>query len=156
MPDKPAPYPDLDALMAAALAQAQRAADAGEVPVGAVLAGPDGSILAAAHNTVEAERNPLRHAEMRVLEMVLADHDDKFLSGCTLAVTLEPCPMCMGALGHARVGRVVFGAYDPKSGGAVSGPRVASHLHAPVEVLGGIREEACAAVLRDFFRGLRA
>ena len=155
MTDKMAPYPDLDRLMAAALVQAKQAAAAGEVPVGAVLAGPDGAILAAAHNTVEATRNPLRHAEMLVLEAVLAGRDDKFLSDCTLAVTLEPCPMCMGALGHARVGRVVFGAYDPKSGGAVNGPRVASHLHAPMEVLGGIQEETCTALLRAFFKGLR-
>ncbi len=142
-------------LMQAALAEARVAAAAGEVPVGMVLAGPDGSILATAHNQVEAQRSPLAHAEMLCLQQALAHVGEKYLTGCTLAVTLEPCPMCMAALCHARVARVVFGAYDPKSGGTVNGPRVANFMHHQPEILGGIEEAACAALLTDFFKGLR-
>jgi tRNA(adenine34) deaminase len=143
------------ALLQAALAEARVAAAAGEVPVGAVLAGPDGSILATAHNQVEAQRNPLAHAEMLCIAEGLSKLNDKYLSDCTLAVTLEPCPMCMAALSHARVARVVFGAYDPKSGGTVNGPRVASFMHHQPEILGGIEEAACAVLLQQFFQRLR-
>ncbi len=142
-------------LMAEALAQARLALAHGEVPIGAVLANPNGEIIARAHNLVEAQHNPLQHAEMLCLHAALAHMNDKFLLGCTLAVTLEPCPMCMAALSHARVARVVFGAYDPKSGGTVNGPRVANFMHHQPEILGGIEEAPCAALLTDFFKTLR-
>lgn len=142
--------------MQAALAQARVAFAAGEVPVGAVLAAPDGTILATAHNLVETQANPLAHAEMLCIAAGLAKFKDKYLTGCTLAVTLEPCPMCMAALSHARIARVVFGAYDPKSGGTVNGPRVANHMHHQPEILGGIEETASAALLQQFFQTLRA
>ena len=142
-------------LMQTALAEARKAADSGEVPVGAVLADGAGRILAATHNAVERDGNPLSHAEMRVLMQALAQRQDKFLTDCTLAVTLEPCPMCMAALCHARVGKVIFGAYDPKSGGTVNGARVPDFMHYKPEVLGGIEEAACAALLKDFFSSLR-
>ena len=145
------PYP----FMQAALTQAHVALAAGEVPIGAVLANPQGQVIAQAHNLVEAQNNPLAHAEMLCLHQGLAQLGEKYLVGCTLAVTLEPCPMCMAALAHARVARVVFGAYDPKSGGTVNGPRVANFMHHKPEILGGIEEAACAALLQGFFRGLR-
>lgn len=142
-------------LMQQALAQAQTAARAGEVPVGAVLANAEGKVMATACNRVEAEQNPLAHAEMLVLQQVLAGHPEKYLEDHTLAVTLEPCAMCMGALVHARVGTVVFGAYDPKSGGTVNGARVPAHSHFKPEVLGGIEEAACRELLQTFFHNLR-
>jgi tRNA(Arg) A34 adenosine deaminase TadA len=142
-------------LMQAAMAEARVALAKGEVPIGAVIADASGQIMTRAHNLVEAQQNPLQHAEMLCLHEALTQVGDKFLSGCTLAVTLEPCPMCMAALAHARVARVVFGAYDPKSGGTVSGPRVASFMHHKPEILGGIEEAACAELLTGFFQGLR-
>jgi cytosine deaminase len=143
-------------LMALALAEAQKAASLGEVPVGAVLAGPDGAILATAHNLTETQRNPLAHAEMLAISAGLAQFGDKYLTRCTLAVTLEPCPMCMAALCHARIGTVIFGAYDAKSGGTVNGPRVPRFMHHQPHILGGIEEAACAALLQSFFTQLRA
>lgn len=140
-------------LINAALAQAQAAAAAHEVSVGAVLADASGTVLAAAHNTVEAEKNPLAHAEMRVLNHAIAAGVN--LQECTLAVTLEPCAMCMAAICAARVGTVVFGAYDVKSGGTVNGARVPSHSHFKPQILGGIEEDACRELLQAFFKTLR-
>lgn len=144
-------------MMAAALAQARDAAARGEVPVGAVLQGPDGTVLAQAGNGVEAGQDASAHAEMLALRAGARRLGTPRLLGCTLWVTLEPCAMCAGALVQFRVGRVVFGAYDPKGGGVEHGARVFAApgcLHVP-EVVGGVRETECGAVLRAFFAGLR-
>jgi tRNA(adenine34) deaminase len=143
--------------MERALALARAAGAAGEVPVGAVLLGPDGAVLAEAANRVETDRDASAHAELLALRAAAARLGSPRLPGCTLVVTLEPCPMCAAAAVHFRVGRVVFGAYDPKGGGVEHGPRVFAQpgcLHRP-EVVGGVRESEAGAVLRDFFRALR-
>jgi tRNA(adenine34) deaminase len=154
--DEPVTYVlDPLAMLAPALVAAREAMAAGEVPIGAALWGPDGQLLTTARNEVEARQDPLAHAEMLVLRAGLSLVGQKYLTGCILAVTLEPCPLCMAAACHTRVGQVIFGAYDPKSGGTVNGARVAEHMHHRPTVLGGMREEECAVLLRDFFAGLR-
>ena len=143
--------------MELALAEARAAAARGEVPVGAVLLGPDGAALARAGNQVEADRDASAHAELLVLRAGARLLGTPRLVGCDLVVTLEPCPMCAAALVHFRVRRLVFGAYDPKGGGVEHGPRLfdaASCLHRP-DVVGGVRETECAALLRDFFLARR-
>ena len=143
--------------MTAALDQARAAAARGEVPVGAILLAPDGTVLAAAGNQTEADRDASAHAELLVLRAAARALGQPRLPGCTLVVTLEPCPMCAAACTHFRVARVVFGAYDPKGGGVEHGPRVFDApgcLHRP-EIVGGVQETACAALLRDFFQARR-
>lgn len=143
--------------MEAALAEARDAAARGEVPIGAVVTDAQGAVLAAAGNEVEARADPSAHAEMLALRAAAARLGDKHLAGCTLTVTLEPCAMCAQAASLFRVGRVVFGAYDPKGGGVEHGGRVLSHpqcLHVP-QVVGGVRETECGDLLRQFFAGLR-
>jgi tRNA(adenine34) deaminase len=142
--------------MQKALREAERAFDAGEVPVGALVV-KDGRILGRGHNMVEQLRDPTAHAEMLALTAACETLGDKRLTGCTLYVTLEPCPMCAGALVHARVRRLVFGAFDEKAGAAstlynvVQDPR----LNHQVEVVSGLEAERSAALLRDFFRRRR-
>jgi tRNA(adenine34) deaminase len=143
--------------MEMALAEARAAGARGEVPVGAVLAGPDGAVLARAGNRVEADRDASAHAELLVMGAGARLLGGPRLVGCVLFVTLEPCAMCAGAAVWFRVGRVVFGAYTPTGGGVEHGARVFSApgcLHVP-EVVGGVREAECGRVLRGFFRGLR-
>lgn len=143
--------------MTAALDQARAAAARGEVPVGAVLLAQNGSVLAAAGNQTEADRDASAHAELLVLRAAARALGQPRLPGCTLVVTLEPCPMCAAACAHFRVARIVFGAYDPKGGGVEHGPRVfdaAGCLHRP-EIVGGVQETACATLLRDFFQARR-
>ena len=143
--------------MTAALDQARAAAARGEVPVGAVLLAPNGRVLAAAGNQTEADRDASAHAELLVLRAAARALGQPRLPGCTLVVTLEPCPMCAAACAHFRVARIVFGAYDPKGGGVEHGPRVfdaAGCLHRP-EIVGGVQETACATLLRDFFQARR-
>ncbi len=143
------------ALRAARAAVRSGAVD--DVPVGAVVVGPDGSLLGVGANEREARGDPTAHAEVLALRAAADALGSWRLAGCTLAVTLEPCPMCAGALVLARVARVVFGAWDPKAGAAgsvwdlVRDRRV---NHRP-EVVGGVLEEECAAVLRDFFAARR-
>ena len=124
-----------------------------EMPIAAVVLGPDGSLLGSGVNRREADADPTAHAEILALREAGRAVGDWRLTGCTLAVTLEPCTMCAGALVLARVERLVFGAYDDKAG-AVGGlwdvvrdPR----LNHAVEVAGGVREAECAALLTDFF-----
>ena len=139
--------------MQIALDEARGAAARGEVPVGAVVLGPGGAVLARAGNRTEADRDASAHAEMLALRKAAAALGSPRLLGCDLVVTLEPCPMCAAAASLFRVRRVVFGAYDPKGGGVEHGARVfaaASCLHRP-EVVGGVRETEAAALLRDFF-----
>lgn len=143
--------------MEQAICEARAAAARGEVPVGAVVTDAAGRVLAAAGNRVEERADPTAHAEMLALRAAAALRGDKHLIDCTLTVTLEPCAMCAQAASLFRVGRVIFGAYDAKGGGTEHGARVFSHPqchHAP-EVVSGVREAACAALLTEFFAGLR-
>lgn len=144
--------------MARALSEAKAAAARGEVPVGAVVVGPDGAILAVAGNRTRELADPTAHAEMLVIREAAAALGSERLTGCDLYVTLEPCPMCAAAISLARVRRLYFGAADPKGGGVISGPRIfvqATCHHAP-EIYDGIAEADAAALLRDFFRDRRA
>ena len=143
--------------MEIALSEARAAARRGEVPVGAVVTGPDGAVLAQAGNLVEATHDAGAHAEMLVLRQAGAALGSPRLPGCTLWVTLEPCPMCAQAASFFRVKRLVFGAYDPKGGGVEHGARVfaAPSCHHVPEVVGGVRESEAAAMLRDFFSARR-
>lgn len=149
------PFPVLDPL-SAAFAAARRAGMAGEVPVGAVVV-RDGRILATAHNRPRGLKDPTAHAEILAIREACRILGDERLTGCDLYVTLEPCPMCAGAISFARIRRLYFGAYDAKGGGVEHGPRVFNQPtchHAP-EVYGGFREDEAAALLRDFFRERR-
>ncbi len=139
--------------MRLALEEARAAAQAGEVPVGAVVTDPAGTVLGRAGNRVEADRDPSAHAEILALRQAARLRHSPRLPDCTLTVTLEPCPMCAQAIGFFRIRRLVFGAYDPKGGGVEHGARIyaASSCHHAPEVVGGLREAECGAVLRDFF-----
>ncbi len=143
--------------MRTALEQARRALGTGDVPVGAVVLGPDGAQLAAAGNQREATGDPTAHAEVLALRAAASTLGQWRLSGCTLVVTLEPCTMCAGALVLARVDRVVYGAADPKAGAAGSLFDVLRdrRLNHRPEVLGGVLEPECADVLRTFFADRR-
>ena len=155
MRERPVPAFDREG-MEAALEQARKAASSGEVPVGAVVF-RDGAVVARAHNQTVARRDPTAHAELLVVQAALALlHTDR-LTDCTLYVTLEPCAQCAGAIVLAKVGRVVFGAYDPKAGMAGSVGDVLRHhaLNHRVEVVGGVDEEECGQLLADFFRAKR-
>ncbi|WP_191086220.1 nucleoside deaminase [Roseococcus microcysteis] len=143
--------------MEIALEEARAAALRGEVPVGAVVTDAAGTVLARAGNEVEARHDPSAHAEILAMRAAATRRADKHLEDATLWVTLEPCAMCAQAASLFRVKRVVFGAYDPKSGGVEHGARVFAHRqchHAP-EVVGGVREADAAALLRDFFQARR-
>ena len=140
-----------------ALVEARAAAARGETPVGAVLSAPDGRVLAADGNRVRERADPTAHAEMLVIRAAAAALGSERLAGCGLTVTLEPCPMCAGAIASARIARLWYGAPDPKGGGVAHGPRIFAHptCHHRPEVYGGIAERACAALLTGFFRNLR-
>ncbi|MBT4896626.1 MAG: nucleoside deaminase [Rhodobacteraceae bacterium] len=144
--------------MGSALIEARKAAEAGEVPVGAVLVDPRGEIVARAGNRTRRDCDPTAHAEILVIRAAAAALGQERLGGYTLYVTLEPCAMCAGALAHARISRVVYGAADPKSGGTDHGARVFSHAqsHHRPEVIGGISEDDCAALLQNFFAQKRS
>ena len=143
--------------MALALAEAEKAAARGEVPVGAVLVDAEGRVLAAAGNRVETDRDPTAHAEMLVLRAGAARLDAKHLLECDLYVTLEPCAMCAAAIGLARLRRLYFGAYDPKGGAVEHGPRLFEQptTHHRPEIYGGIEERRAGELLRRFFRDRR-
>jgi len=149
---------DPENYMAQALKCAEAAAVAGEVPVGAVLVdSASGAVLAVDHNHVEANGDPTAHAEMQVIRKAVAQHGKKWLAECDLYVTLEPCPMCAAAISLARIRRLVFGAYDPKSGGVEHGPRIfeqATCHHKP-DVIGGVNETESGALLKYFFQAKR-
>jgi tRNA(adenine34) deaminase len=136
-----------------ALQEAQAAAARGEVPVGAVVLDGAGVVLAAAGNRTEADHDASAHAELLALRAAAAQRGSPRLTDCTLVVTLEPCPMCAGAISAFRVARLIFGAYDPKGGGVEHGARVfaASSCHHRPEVVGGVRETECGDLLRAFF-----
>lgn len=136
-----------------ALAVGRAAIGGGEIPVGAVVLDADGAVIASAHNEREALHDPTAHAEVVALRRAGAALGTWQLVGCTLAVTLEPCTMCAGALVLARVERVVFGAWDPKAGAVGSLWDVVRdrRLNHRPEVVGGVRAEECAALLAEFF-----
>jgi tRNA(adenine34) deaminase len=142
--------------MGIALREAQKAADRGEVPIGAVVVGDD-ALLGRGHNLREARQDPAAHAEMIAIRQAARKEKSWRLTGATLYVTLEPCIMCMGAILLARVERVVFGCLDPKGGAAgslydLSDDRRLNHRLA---VTAGVREAECAGILSDFFAVLR-
>ncbi len=144
--------------MELALAQAQTAEAAGEVPVGAVLVdGESGDVLAVTHNLVESRADPTAHAELLAIREAARTLGAKRLTRADLYVTLEPCPMCAQAISFARLRRLYCGAYDPKGGGVEHGPRIFAQptCHHRPEVVGGIDERRCAALLEDFFRQRR-
>ena len=137
--------------MRRALDEARRAGQADEVPIGAVVV-ENGRIIARAHNLCETLRDVTAHAEMQAITAAADALGGKYLDVCTLYVTVEPCAMCAGALGWAQMGRVVYGAADPKRGYTRLAPAA---LHPRTEVTGGVLEEECAALVRDFFRRKR-
>jgi tRNA(adenine34) deaminase len=143
--------------MDTALAQARAAGLRGEVPVGAVVLGPDGTILAAAGNETEARHDASAHAELLALRAAAGRLGTARLLDCDLVVTLEPCPMCAGAMVQARIDRCVYGARDPKKGADGSVYEVLRHPgnNHRMEVTGGVLAEDCGQLLRDFFRRLR-
>lgn len=147
--------PDDAYFMGLAIAQAKLAAEDGEVPVGAVVV-KEGRVIAVGRNRREADKNALAHAELEAIDGACRSLGGWRLFGCTLYVTLEPCPMCAGAIINSRLDRVVFGAYDPKAGscGSVIQLFDLSYNHRPA-CTGGVERQACAGLLSDFFRSLR-
>ena len=143
--------------MDAAMAEAVAAGARGEVPVGAVIIGPQGVVATAGNRTRELN-DPTAHAEMLAIRAACQLLGQERLTGYDLYVTLEPCPMCAAAISNARIGRLYYAASDPKSGGVAQGPRVFQHPqchHAP-EVYDGIGAPASEVLLRDFFRKKRS
>ena len=139
-----------------ALVEARRAADAGEVPIGAVVV-LDGRVIARAHNAPITLRDPTAHAEVLALRTAARETGNYRLERTSVYTTVEPCLMCCGALVHARVARLVYGAADPKAGAAASLYRILDdgRLNHRVEVTAGVRSEECAALLTEFFRARR-
>jgi tRNA(adenine34) deaminase len=146
-----------DEAMSIALEEAHAAAAAGDVPVGCVVLDPSGAVLARAHNQRAVAADPTAHAEVLALREAAGKLGDWRLTGCTLVVTLEPCPMCAGALVAGRVARVVFGAADAKGGacGSLYNLCVDPRLNHEVQVQHGVRADECAAVLTAFFAARR-
>jgi tRNA(adenine34) deaminase len=143
--------------MRLALREAEKAAAVREMPIGAVIAGADGRIIARAHNTVEAKHNATNHAELLCIAKAMRKTGEKYLMGASIFVTLEPCPMCAAAISLAKIGHVYFGAYDEKGGGVANGARVYEtqrNLFKP-KVEGGIMAEECGAILTGFFKEIR-
>ena len=142
--------------MPRALAAARAAAEAGEVPIGAVVV-KDGAVIAEAHNSPRTDHDPTAHAEILAIRRAAQALGDERLTGCELWVTLEPCAMCAGAIAHARIARLYYAASDPKGGAVEHGARVFDQpqcLHQP-EVYSGIGEDEAATLLKAFFRERR-
>lgn len=147
---------DDKAYMELALAEARKAAELGEIPIGAVLV-HDGEVIASAHNLRETDRDATAHAEILVIRQACAKLNRWRLSGCTLYVTVEPCPMCSGAIVNSRIDRVVYGCPDVKAGGAESIFNIITNpnLNHCAQVTSGVCEEECAGVMRAFFQRRR-
>jgi tRNA(adenine34) deaminase len=147
---------DFEMLMEAALVEARRARDAGEVPIGAVVS-VDGTIIGRGFNQPIGAGDPTAHAEIVAIRDAARAAGNYRLTGATLCVTIEPCLMCVGALVHARIGTLVYGAAEPKSGAMVSAVRGAElpGLNHRVEVVGGVREAECRELMQAFFRERR-
>ena len=142
--------------MRAALEEASLAECCGEIPVGALIVDADGKVLSKAHNLCEMQQLPTAHAEILAVEAACKATGTWRLSDCTLYVTLEPCPMCMGAIIHARVKRVVFGAFDPRAGACGSLIDLSQYpLESVPTVTGGVLGEECLSPIRRFFRDTR-
>ena len=137
--------------MGEALREARKAAEGDEIPVGAVVVSGD-DIIGRAHNQTELLHDVTAHAEILAVSAATESLGAKYLTGCTLYVTLEPCVMCAGALGWAQVGRIVYGASDPKRGFERLGH---SMLHPKTEVIAGVRAEECGELVKEFFRKKR-
>lgn len=150
LPKNSYPMPD-EYFMKKALDEAKAAFSRDEVPVGAVVVCKD-RIIARAHNLVETLTDVTAHAEMQAVTAAANHLGGKYLNECTLYVTVEPCTMCAGALGWAQLGRLVYGASDPKRGFSVYAPEA---LHPKTEVTAGVMEEECAALMKDFFKKKR-
>jgi tRNA(adenine34) deaminase len=143
--------------MQRALAEAQAAAERGEVPIGAVIVGPDGALIAADGNRTRELNDPTAHAELLVIRAACARLGSQRLTGCDLYVSLEPCPMCAAAISFARIRRLYYGASDPKGGAVEHGARVFNQPtchHAP-EIYPGIGEQRAAGLLQAFFQARR-
>lgn len=143
--------------MTAAIAEARVAALEGEIPIGAVVLDPDGVIIARAHNQRESRVDPTAHAEVLALRGAAREIGEWRLDGCTLVVTLEPCPMCAGAVVMSRVGRLVFGAWNDDYGAAGSRWDLVRdrRLNHRAEVIGGLRADECGAMVSDFLASRR-
>ena len=144
-------------MMEQALVQARMAGIAGEVPVGAIIVGADGRVLAEVGNQCIGQSDPAGHAEMVALRTAAQEVCNYRLPGVTVYVTLEPCPMCAALMVHARISRLVFGATDPKGGGVVSKYRIGGDglLNHSFAVTGGVMAEECSRLLRGFFQNRR-
>ena len=144
-------------LMEQALIEARKGFDEGEVPVGAVVAGPDGDIIAKAHNQPIGLNDPTAHAEILALRGAGEALKNYRLNEVSLLVTIEPCLMCIGAAIHSRISTLVFGAFDPKGGaaGSLYNPANDTRLNHQIEIVSGIREKECSDLLKDFFRSRR-
>lgn len=149
---------DLSGWMRLALAEAEAAVSTDDVPVGCVVVGPDGRVLGRGRNRREADHDPLAHAELLALRDAAAARGSRNLEDCTLVVTLEPCVMCAGAVLAARVGRLVYGAWDEKAGAVGSVYDVIRDRRLPqrADVVSGVEADACAQLLTEFFAGRRA
>lgn len=148
-----------DTYMKKAISEAKLAAIRDEVPVGAVIVDyKTGEILASGSNQVIENSDPTAHAEINVIRQACGDKVSVYLDSCDIYVTLEPCAMCAQAISNARIRRVYYGAYDPKSGGVDHGARVfeSTSCHHKPEVYGGIMEAECASLLVEFFKGKRS
>jgi tRNA(adenine34) deaminase len=143
--------------MSRALAEAAAAEKRGEVPIGAVIAGPDGAVLAAAGNRTRELADPTAHAELLAIRAACAALGSERLTGCDLYVTLEPCAMCAAAISFARIRRLYYGAPDPKGGGVEHGARVFAQetCHHRPEIYAGIGEARASALLKAFFQERR-
>lgn len=137
--------------MRKALAEAQQAFDEGEIPIGAVIVCQD-RVIARAHNLTETLHDVTAHAEMQAITSAANELGGKYLTGCTLYVTVEPCTMCAGALGWSQISRIVYGAEDEKRGYQLYAPHA---LHPKATIIKGILEEECRALIQDFFKNKR-
>jgi len=142
---------DHERYMREALKEAMKAASEGEIPIGAVIVS-QGTIIARAHNLNETLNDPTAHAEMQVITMAADRYGGKYLTDCSIYVTVEPCPMCAAALAWAQIGTIVYGASDPKRGYTLFSP---SLLHPRTNVISGILAQECGRAVSDFFKTLR-
>jgi tRNA(adenine34) deaminase len=149
--------PEEEAFMSLALEQAHKAEECGEVPVGAVIINEEGTVIATGYNQPITTNDPTAHAEIQAIRAAGKAVGNYRLPGCTMFVTLEPCPMCMGALIHARIKKLIIGAPDPRTGAAGSVLDLGSHsaLNHRIEVKSGILETECSSLLKQFFKNKR-
>ncbi len=148
---------DIESLMQEALREAEKSLEKGEVPVGCVITKEDGTIVGRGHNTPISSLDPTAHGEINALRDAARNRGNYRLPDCLAFVTLEPCPMCSGALVNSRIKRVYFGAGDPGGGGLVSlyGIGTDDRLNHRIEVVGGVLEDECQRLIRDFFSSRR-